>query len=567
VASIIRIKRSSGTAKPSSLNWGEMAYVTGVGQYGGTNQYKDRVFLGDDGTNVNPVGGFYYTSMMEHTPGALNGVTNSRNSDGGIVAILDSSRKIDVWNVDNLTLDANTLSSTNTDGDVIFNPNGSGEVMIPDDTFLGFGGGADGTSTADSKIEYDENGTDQLTFTGADVRFNIATQSTSKDTGSIITEGGLGVEKNVNIGGNLAVSGGNSTLGNIRIENNIIASLSGQGNKIFIDPYPDGLSNEGDVIIKGNLQVDGTTTTVNSTQTTVNDPIMMVGDTTSTRTVMTTMASGASTVVVDQVTGVAVNDTLLHASFSASGITTVTAINTGTKTLTYQGTSIAGISTGTEITVVHATDTNTDRGLGFTYNVGVGTANSTDGFFGLDDSSIASSSAGVGNHGTHGDNSRRWTYVPDATITASVVTGTKGFLDIKGIYYQSGNFSSGGVVWFDSEGLQRSTNAPASPVITSKQVLTAITKIVLTLPGAVTLSQGDIVKQDTTNAFGVVESAVSGGTSVPLVGVEGTFNTSNNLRREGQSGAIANLSTSPDAVTNTYTNKPHWTSTLDGGTF
>ena len=567
MASIIRIKRSSGTAKPSSLNWGEMAYVTGVGQYGGTNQYKDRVFLGDDGTNVNPVGGFYYTSMMEHTPGALNGVANSRNSDGGIVAILDSSRKIDVWNVDNLTLDANTLSSTNTDGDVIFNPNGSGEVMIPDDTFLGFGGGADGTSTADSKIEYDENGTDQLTFTGADVRFNIATQSTSKDTGSIITEGGLGVEKNVNIGGNLAVSGGNSTLGNIRIENNIIASLSGQGNKIFIDPYPDGLSNEGDVIIKGNLQVDGTTTTVNSTQTTVNDPIMMVGDTTSTRTVMTTMASGASTVVIDQVTGIAVNDTLLHAGFSASGITTVTAINTGTKTLTYQGTSIAGISTGTEITVVHATDTNTDRGLGFTYNVGVGTANSTDGFFGLDDSSIASSSAGVGNHGTHGDNSRRWTYVPDATITASVVTGTKGFLDIKGIYYQSGNFSSGGVVWFDSEGLQRSTNAPASPVITSKQVLTAITKIVLTLPGAVTLSQGDIVKQDTTNAFGVVESAVSGGTSVPLVGVEGTFNTSNNLRREGQSGAIANLSTSPDAVTNTYTNKPHWTSTLDGGTF
>ena len=567
MASIIRIKRSSGTAKPASLNWGEMAYVTGIGQYGGTNQYKDRIFLGDDGSNVNPVAGHYYTSMMEHTPGALNGVTNSRNSDGGIVAILDSSRKIDVWNVDNLTLDTNTLSSTDTDGDIIFNPNGSGEVMIPDDTFLGFGGGANGTATADSKIEYDENGTDQLTFTGADVRFNIATQSTDKNTGSIITEGGIGVEKNVNIGGDLIVDGGNARLGNIRVSSNVISSLAGADNKIFIDPYPDGLSNEGDVIIKGNLQVDGTTTTVNSTQTTVNDPIMMVGDTTSTRTVMTAMANGASAVVVDQVTGIAVNDTLLHSSFSLSGITTVTAINTGTKTLTFQGTAIAGISTQTEITVVHATDTNTDRGLGFTYNTGIGTANSTDGFFGLDDSSIASSTAGVGNHGTHGDDSRRWTYVPDATISASVVTGTKGFLDIKGIYYQSGNFSSGGVVWFDSEGLQRSTNAPASPVITSKQVLTAISKVVLTLPGAVTLAQGDIVKQDTTSAFGVVESAVSGGTSVPLVGVEGTFNTSNNLRREGQSGAIQNLSTSPDAVTNTYTNKPHWTSTLDGGTF
>ena len=50
-------------------------------------------------------------------------------------------------------------------------------------------------SAADSKIEYDENGTDQLTFTGADVRFNITTQSNSKDTGSLFTEGGLGVEK------------------------------------------------------------------------------------------------------------------------------------------------------------------------------------------------------------------------------------------------------------------------------------------------------------------------------------------------------------------------------------
>ena len=292
----------------------------------------------------------------------------------------------------------------------------------------------------------------------------------------------------------------------------------------------------------------------------------MVGDTTSSRTVMTTMASGASAVVVDQVTGIAVNDTLLHASFSASGITTVTAINTGTKTLTFQGTSIAGISTQTVITVVHATDTNTDRGLGFTYNTGIGTATSTDGFFGLDDSSIASNTAGVGNHGTHGDNSRRWTYVPDATITASVVSGTKGFLDVKGLYYQSGNFSSGGVVWFDSEGLQRSTNAPVSPVITSKQILTAITKVVLTMPGNVTLVQGDIIKQNSSNAFGVVESAVSGATSVPLVGVEGTFNNSNTLIREGQSGGTANLA-APSSVASTYVNKPHWTSTLDGGTF
>ena len=30
---------------------------------------------------------------------------------------------------------------------------------------------------------------------------------------------------------------------------------------------------------------------------------------------------------------------------------------------------------------------------------------------------------------------------------------------------------------------------------------------------------------------------------------------------------IANLSSEPGAATNVYINKPHWTSTLDGGTF
>ena len=149
--------------------------------------------------------------------------------------------------------------------------------------------------------------------------------------------------------------------------------------------------------------------------------------------------------------GLPVNDLVQGTNLPNSGLTTVTAINTGAKMITFTGTSAAGIGTGTQFTVTHATDTNTDRGLSFKYNVGVGTANTNEGFFGLDDSSIASSTVGTGNHGTHGDNSRRWTYVPDATITGSVVAGTKGFLDVKGIYYQSGNFSSGGVVWFDSE--------------------------------------------------------------------------------------------------------------------
>ena len=73
--------------------------------------------------------------------------------------------------------------------------------MIPDDTKLGFGGGANGTDASDASIEYDENGSDELKFAGADVRFTTNT---------------------VFFDGDLEVLGGNTKLGNIRIENNIL---------------------------------------------------------------------------------------------------------------------------------------------------------------------------------------------------------------------------------------------------------------------------------------------------------------------------------------------------------
>ena len=557
MASIIRIKRSSGTNKPASLQWGEMAYVTGIGSYGGTNQYKDRVYVGDDGANVNPVGGFYYTSMMEHTPGTVAGVTNTRNSDGGIVAVLDNNRKVDEWNVDNLKLDTNTLSSSNTDGDVILDPNGSGEVVIPDDTFLSFG------TDKNAKIEYDENGLDQLRFTGANIQIDISSESVDKDTGALVVEGGVGIEKNLNVGGNFTTSEGTFTgateIGQIKIENNIISSNSSSNDKIYIDPFPDGLSNQGDVIIKGNLQVDGTTTAVNSTNVTVNDPIFTIGDVTSERTVMSTVAVGANQITIDSVVGINTGDTVSgSASLPNSGLTTITAYDTAGKTITIQGTTTAGITTQTQLTITHAYDTNTDRGIAFNYNVGVGTANSKTGFFGyVDTDSNTSSSAPAG----------AWTYVPDGAVNNSTVSGTRGYLDIKGIYYQTADYNTGGVVYFDSNGLQTSTNAVASPVDTSKQVLTAISKITLGLPSNVTLSKGDIVKQDTSNAYGVVESAVSGGASIPLIGVEGTFVTNQNIRKEGNNGEIQNLSVIPNNVTTNYTNRPSWTSTLDGGTF
>ena len=660
MASIIRVKRSTGTTAPGSLQFGELGLTIGTGTQANKGE---RLFVGDNSGNVDVVGGRYFTDLMVHAPGTVASVTNPTTAANGFVAILDQNRKVDVWNVDNLTLDLNTLSSTNTNGDINIDPNGSGEIVIPDDTFLTFGTGKD------SKIEYDENGTDQLNITGADVRINITTQSNDKDTGALIVEGGVGIEKNLNVGGNLNITGivtfsdhirlpdnkeirlgdsndlklvhngtdsvisnttndlniintgddinitaaddftlkvqgsedaitaigngavslffdnvnkaqtridgfnvdgtletnnfvvvgvstitgkifqtGGIEIDNIGISSNRIETRAGAGNQLTIDPYPSGGSNEGTVIIKGDLQVDGTTTTVNSTTATVNDPIMRVGDVTNVRTVMTTVASGANTIVIDSVTGLQTADVVVATGIP--GNTTIDAINTGTKTITISNNTSAGISTGSQLTITHAKDTNTDRGISFNYNTSSGTANNKLGFFGMDDSQV----------GANG--SRVWTYVPEATNTAEVITGTKGYLDIKGIYYQSGDFSTHGIVYFDSTGLQNSTTAPAAATITSTQLLTAVTEIAITLGSAQSVTVGDLVTQAGGGTQQGVVKTTSSGTTVTLIGVTGTFNTSADLILNG-----TGTGKTPSAVSTTYTSKPMWTTTIDGGTF
>jgi len=464
MASIIRIKRSSGTTLPT-LQYGELASISGIGSATGIAEKSDRIYIGDEGENVLSVGGRYYTSMMDHTPGSVDGISNTRNSDGGIVAIMDDQRKVDQWNVDNLRLDANTLSNVNTDEDLIIDTTGTGEIKILDDTFFTFG------TDNDAKFEYDEDGTNQLTYTGADFRINVDTQSHNQDTGALIVEGGVGIEKNLNVGGDVTVAGivsftGSLEVDQIRIKDNVISTIEGGDGIMYLDPYPDGLSNEGTLVIKGDLQVDGTTTSVNSTVVSINDPILILGDVTSKRTVMDDAVAGVSTIHLDSVVGINTGDLVQGSSaLPNSGLTTVTAYDSAAKIITIEGVvAAAGIATETQLTITHAFDTNTDRGIGFDYNTGVGTANNKTGYFGYIDGDTNTNSAAP---------ARSWTYIPDATITSpGMVSGTRGFLDIKGLYYQSGDFSSSGVVYFDADGKQTSTTAPAAGISTSNQVLT-----------------------------------------------------------------------------------------------
>ena len=564
MASIIRVKRSTGATAPSSLNFGELAITIGAGTQANKGE---RLFIGDDASpsNIDVIGGKYYTDLMAHAPGLVAGTTNPAAASNGFVAIVDQNRKVDQWNVDDLRLDGNTLSSQTTDADINIDPNGSGEIVIPDDTFLTFG------DSKDAKIEYDENGTDKIQVSGADwvygntvaLTIQDPTQSNNKDTGSIVTEGGLGVEKNVNIGGDLNVAGVGTfiggiilppdaalTVGNIGIHSNKIETLAGGGNQIFIDPFPSGTSNEGDVIIKGNLQVDGTTTAVNSTNVTVNDPIMRVGDVTSVRSVMATVSSGANTITVDSITGLQVADVV--AGTSIPNGTTISSINSGTKVITLSANVTAGIATTAQLTVTHAKDTNTDRGISFNYNTSTGVANNKTGFFGYNDSTGENSGAPA----------RAFTYIPDATVTNEVVTGVRGNLDIKGIYYQTGDFSTHGIVYFDSDGLQNSSAAPSAATFTSTQVLTAVTEVTIALPSALSVTAGDRITQAGGSQQGVVKTT-SNTTSITLIGVQGTFNNSADLFKNGTTTSI----TPSSAPTVVYTDKPVWTTTIDGGVF
>ena len=126
MASIIKIKRSGTGGAPSSLKLGELAYsyLTGTEGNGG-----DRLYIGTSGVDsagnaneIEVVGGVYFTSKLDHTPGTLTASS---------AILVDANSKIDVLNVDNITLDANTISTTNSNGALVLSPNGTGTVTVP----------------------------------------------------------------------------------------------------------------------------------------------------------------------------------------------------------------------------------------------------------------------------------------------------------------------------------------------------------------------------------------------------------------------------------------------------
>ena len=124
MASILRIKRSGTSGNPSSLGQGELAYssLADNGSNGG-----DRLYIGTgtetsgNAVNHEVIGGKYFTSKLDHALGTL-----TPNS----AILVDVNSKIDVLNVDNITLNGNTISTTDSSGGLILAPNGTGTTTI-----------------------------------------------------------------------------------------------------------------------------------------------------------------------------------------------------------------------------------------------------------------------------------------------------------------------------------------------------------------------------------------------------------------------------------------------------
>lgn len=255
MSSIIRIKRSPTAGNPTTLGAGELAYSA----LGGTQSNGgDRLYIGfgtetsGNAANHYVIGGKYFTDMLDHVHGTLT-------ADSALIT--DSNNKIDVINVGNITITGsnNTITSTDTNGNIVLDPNGTGYVnivgtngvIIPSGTTAQRGPSTTATiryNTDTSQFE-GYSGTnwsslggvrsvDGLTYILAEATpassddtlwfyvgnsvstnvnaakldqtsFNVlnTTQSTSTTTGAIITAGGVGIAKNLFVGGTGNVSG------------------------------------------------------------------------------------------------------------------------------------------------------------------------------------------------------------------------------------------------------------------------------------------------------------------------------------------------------------------------
>ena len=273
---IIKIKRTTGTTAPSSLNAGELAYSGGAGTQGNNGQ---RLFVGDPANSnaVTVIGGNYFSNLMDHAHG-----TTTASS----VLIVDTNKSVSevrtpalhLGTSGNDTLVTSTAAELNALTGITSTVT---ELNLVDGTALG-------TVIASKAVAVDANkditGFRNITLTG---ELDAVTLDVS---GNIDVDGVTNLD-NTDIDGTLTVDGAvdiNATTfdvdasGLISLDSShndgIRIGVSSSSKPVTIGHTTSEVTVGDNLVVTGNLTVSGTTTTVNSSTVAIADPIFEIGE-------------------------------------------------------------------------------------------------------------------------------------------------------------------------------------------------------------------------------------------------------------------------------------------------
>jgi len=370
-------------------------------------------------------------------------------------------------------LDVSTGDLTiDVEGNIVIDANG-GDITLKDDgtTFGAISNAAGQTviksgSTPEVAIVLTDAATElagDTTVSGnfdvtGDTNFNSTATSTSKTTGAVIIDGGVGIAENVNIGGDVAIDG-NLTVSGVgkNITGDLIGDVKAANGTSVLDSGTDGTdatftgnadtattwATSRDISLTGD--VTGTVTGVNgganiTIATTIAENSVALGtDTTGNYMAGVTAGTGVTvthtagegsdaTIAIGQAvatdSNVQFNNVTVDGNLTVSGTTTT--VNSTTVTVDDPIFTLGGDTTPEE-------DDDKDRGIEFNWHDGT---DAKVGFFGFDDSE------------------GKFTFIPDATNSSEVFSGTAGTIvaNLEGTASVASSASSTGDFTVDSGG-------------------------------------------------------------------------------------------------------------------
>ena len=268
---LTKISFNTPTINPSDniLKTGEMAYTYAAGDSDG----GDRLFIGTGGndstegfaTKVDVIGGKYFTDILSAPKGRLQ---------PNKALIVDANNKIVTdgsdLEIDNVRFNSNTIVSTG--GSLVLSGNNS-EVGFNNNRLTNVATPTDGTDAVN------KNYVDTIDFFFAGADNNLSGTGDISKGDNLIINGGFNLNTtraDLAAGANIKVHLDSSVTDLARLE----------VDNVFMDGYKMGTTSgnlelvtaSGTVYVAGNLQVNGNTTTVNSTELTINDKNIQIAD-------------------------------------------------------------------------------------------------------------------------------------------------------------------------------------------------------------------------------------------------------------------------------------------------